>query len=114
MQPLIFPVICALTTGNVIPGEGCGVGTMAKDQSHPKAEGAEASSALEADRFWRSTADLVFPTAWHGAEDRSRFYHIDTRLRRVDVYELDGPGQMSARRTAFSIPEGRETRMACA
>ena len=106
LATLDFPGYLRFNDGKCDPWGRLWVGTMAKDQSHPKAEGGGSLICIGGGQVLAEYGGFSIPNGLAWSRDRSRFYHIDTRLRRVDVYELDGPGQMSARRTAFSIPEG--------
>lgn len=106
LTELSFPGYLRFNDGKCDPWGRLWLGTMAGDQSHPKARGGGSLYCIGGGGVQAEYGGFTIPNGLAWSRDRSRFYHIDTRLRRVDVYELDGPDRMSARQTAFSIPEG--------
>jgi len=106
LATLDFPGYLRFNDGKCDPWGRLWVGTMAGDQSHLMAKGGGSLYCIRDGQILAEHGGFTIPNGLAWSQDRSRFYHIDTGLRRVDVYELDGPERMSGRQTAFSIPEG--------
>lgn len=105
LAELDFPAYLRFNDGKCDPWGRLWIGTMAKDQSHPGALGGGSLYCVSGGRILGVQGGFTIPNGLAWSLDRSRFYHIDTQTRKVDVYELDGPDRMSGRQTAFHIPE---------
>lgn len=79
------------------------VGTMAIDQSHPKAVGAGKLYCISKGKIIAEYEGFTISNglAWSG--DGERFYHIDTKTQKIDVYEVEGPGIIKNKRTLVAI-----------
>lgn len=79
------------------------VGTMAIDQSHPKAVGVGKLYCISEERIIAEYEGFTIANglAWNKAGDK--FYHIDTKTQRIDVYDVDGPGIIKNRRALVTI-----------
>lgn len=107
LAELDFPDYLRFNDGKCDPWGRLWVGTMAKDQAHPLAGEGGSLYRIGGGRVLERRGGYTIPNGLAWSSDRSRFYHIDTAARKVDVYELDGPDRMSGGRTAFAIPEGQ-------
>lgn len=82
------------------------VGTMAIDQSHPKAPGAGKLYCISNEEIIAAYDGFTIPNglAWNKAGNK--FYHIDTKTHKLDVYEVEGNGIIKNKRTLTAIDEG--------
>lgn len=79
------------------------VGTMAIDQNHSKAVGAGKLYCISEERIIAEYEGFTIANglAWNKAGDK--FYHIDTKTQRIDLYDVEGPGIIKNRRALVTI-----------
>lgn len=79
------------------------VGTMAVDQSHPSAKGGGSLYCIQDGQVVASYDGYTIPNGLVWSEDGTGFYHIDTALQKIDLYDVEEKVRLTDRRTAFKI-----------
>lgn len=81
------------------------VGTMAIDQSHSKAVGSGKLYCISNDHIIAEYNGFTIPNglAWNAEGDK--FYHIDTKTQKIDVYDVMENGIITNKRTVVSVQE---------
>lgn len=81
------------------------LGTMASDQSHPKAQAGGSLYCIKDGQVVAAYAGYTIPNGLAWNSDGSIFYHIDTVLRRIDACDVRDETVLVNRRTVVAIPE---------
>lgn len=81
------------------------VGTMATDQGHPKALGAGSLYCIKDEEIIGQYSGFTISNGLAWNEEGTKFYHIDTKTQRIDVYEVKEEGVITGKRTLVSIPK---------
>lgn len=79
------------------------VGTMAIDQSHPKANGGGSLYCIQDGQIAASYGGYTIPNGLVWNEDGTNLYHIDTALQKIEVYDVEENIRLTGRRTAIEI-----------
>lgn len=79
------------------------VGTMAIDQSHPKAVGAGKLYCISKENIIAEYEGFTIANGLAWSQDGKRFYHIDTKTQKIDIYDVEGQGIIKNKRTLVSI-----------
>ncbi len=103
--PLVFSDTLRFNDGKCDPWGCLWLGTMAGDQSREEAYGEGSLLCIKDLQLISEYSGYTIPNGMAWSADRGTFYHIDTRLQRVDRYDVEGRGKISGRRTAVSVPE---------
>lgn len=81
------------------------VGTMAIDQSHPKAEGAGKLYCIKDKKILSEYSDFTIANGLDWDEEKKTFYHIDTITQQISVYDSFKEGIIGNRRVFVQIEE---------
>ena len=101
LTELILPDYVRFNDGKCDSQGRLWVGTMAKNQEHPKAKGCGSLICIEDNRVTAEYPGYTIPNgmAWDG----ERFYHIDTSKGMIEEYRMEDSGRLGGRKTAVSV-----------
>lgn len=106
IQKLDFPDFLRFNDGKCSPTGQLWVGTMAASEEYPEAIGGGSLYCVDEHGVRGEWPGFTIPNGMAWSKDAGRFYHIDTRTRRVDCYDVDGPFSVSGRRAVIKVQEG--------
>lgn len=103
--PLAFADTLRFNDGKCDPWGCLWLGTMAADQTREESYREGSLMCIRDGERIAEYGGFTIPNgmAWSAGGDT--FYHIDTRTQQVDRYDVEGPGRISGRRAAITIPQ---------
>lgn len=105
VMQISLPAYIRFNDGKLDPSGNLWVGTMAIDQTDPKAHGAGSLYCIKEGRviFKYDGFTISNGLVWNPSGDK--FYHIDTPTQKIDVYDVVEEGVLGNKKTAVSIDE---------
>lgn len=103
---LPFADFLRFNDGKCDPGGCLWVGTMSANQNHPGAKQGGSLYCIRDNQVLARYDGYTIPNGMAWSRDGRLFYHIDTPTRCIDVYDVEGPGLITGRRTVVHVEEG--------
>lgn len=105
VMQISLPAYIRFNDGKLDPSGNLWVGTMAIDQTDPKAHGAGSLYCIKEGRVISKYDGFTISNGlvWNPSGDK--FYHIDTPTQKIDVYDVVEEGVLGNKKTAVSIDE---------
>ncbi|GEM_PF-789768 len=105
VMQISLPAYIRFNDGKLDPSGNLWVGTMAIDQTDPKAHGAGSLYCIKEGRVISKYEGFTISNGlvWNPSGDK--FYHIDTPTQKIDVYDVVEEGVLGNKKTAVSIDE---------
>lgn len=103
LSNLDLPDFIRFNDGKCGPDGRLWVGTMATDQTDPRAAGCGSLYCVENGEVMAEYKGFTIANGMAWSADGKIFYHIDTPTGKVDAYDIDANGALQNRRVAVSF-----------